>query len=488
MPHLHNDENADNNDDASSSSESPSSCKVNEADAGNSPCKEQMSAANKLLSLAALAEVHGNAIADDVIKEENSNNSTSREAHSSSPSPTLATRRPSYEEERRHGRPPMPPGMWGMPGHPAARYSLGYYHPPAFMHNPMYHSPLMAVRPGHRNSEPGDNLDHAARQVGEGPGYPMWAAAPPRPPYYPCMHPSQLPPVFRGHMPPAFLSRQSSAASANAEENATSGTKRSVPKRVSLGSTSNKSISKKPRIETSSSIPASKVNDSRLTMVEATGEDKNANRNRLNEENQTREVTFESVTKKGSIPSQDASTEKQMIISPASSNECPKGEEDKGERALSPSQRNTSYESVSPRDSPYMQAYPSPGLAGPDVYHRRALPFARTGGHPGTYYPATPNMSARGRSRYAGMAPYHVGRSRMTATPSPAPSSPAEQQTGGCNVEAKAPETATSSAGADAPKKRPPVVRSSSDILRNPSQATPRCIPLGPNVISKHWR
>ena len=491
MPHLH-DEKASDNDDASRASECSKS--VHSAGEELSAREAAESAASKLLSLAALAEVHGKATADDSEKGGAPDAASNQEAHPPPPSPSLAMRRPSYE----NGRPPMTPGMsnrWGMVGHPAAHFPPGYYRPGA-MH-PMYTSPMMAA--AGRSPSSGGSPDEALSRGSAGGGFPMWSAAPPRPPYHPHMHrgaPSQLPPAFRGHMPPSFMTRQSSSTS-NDDESSVASARRAAPKRAAMGPAA-KSILKKPRLETS---PAATDSDAGKIVDDATGEDKQAH-----------EASVDSVVvEKGSIASEDAATKKQRIISPASSNDSPKSEDEDqvavgGEGALSPNHRTLSYDSSSmgspnhPYSAPpFRMGHPHPAAHGlhpsahhpgrpymppSPVYHHHGMrPFPVAGVRPGMYPPPR-NMSARGRPRYPGMSPFYA-RARINATPSPAPSAP-EQQRDESTLD-KSPSLTRSASPATAIKRQSPTLRSL-EGLSDASGTSTRCIPLAPPVSSKFRR
>ena len=470
MPHLH-DEKSSDNDDTSRASEGSKSLHSGEDLTAR---KAAESAASKLLSLAALAEVHGKANAEDPAKEDSGKNSASPEAKPNSLSPSLAMRRPSYED----GRPPMAP--WGMAGHypSTAHYPPGYYRPPP-MHHPMYGSPGStgeAVSVG-RSPSPGGSPGSA------GCGFPVWAAAPPRPPYHPHMHrgaPSQLPPAFRGHMPPSFMTRRTSSVSIGDESSVTSGSKRAAP-------TVAKSILKKSKVEASASTASSEAGS--ITVAGDKGTDVASDKSEQINESNVNSV----VVDKGSVTSTDAATKKQMIISPASSNEALKSEEEDngGERALSPQQPNLSYDSGSvgsPNNPhaarPYRMGHHLPTAHGrhaghpymppSPVYHHPGMhAYPMAGGAPGMYSPPR-NMSARGRPRYPGMAPFYS----RNATPSPAPSTPEQQQQlrDGRTFD-KAPQLTTSAVSPVNSTKRQSPIRSLeglSDVSGNSS----RCIPL----------
>ncbi|CAB9522743.1 expressed unknown protein [Seminavis robusta] len=370
MPHLHGNEATD-----SDTVSSVSACSKNinaDQDDAECPVKAAESAANRLLSLAALAEEHGkcNVVVDvpAATRDETKEGSTVVDAAPASP-PAVP---PMHQHQHEEGRevPPAAPGMsphWAMVGGHPPRFT-------GFFRQPGIHSVYaqgMAGAPSGVSPIPPEHSPRFMRRGAPRGGFPMWAGPPPpRPPYHPhprAVGPSSLPPHFRRPIPPMFMARQCSANDEELERRSP------APKRVSLGYPP-KSILKKPRLDPHATAVSPENCDESVeqdarpkSSLEALAESAAAiseASQRSQEESTTDEAkaaieSAAAVEKTAFSFSDDGSPKKQRIISPASSNEYPKAEYDDEmsysvEGSLSPDHSRVM------AGSPH-RPYPSPG-------------------------------------------------------------------------------------------------------------------------------
>ena len=540
MPHLHDDKNSSDNDDASRGSE------CSKTDTGSGPVAPSKtedalsldkaaedSATCKLLSLAALAEEHGKAHGET--QEKNAKMAVHSEQTKEDPpsSPAPGKSQPPSEEEQPQ-LPPLAPSVhqrWGMMSHPPR------YHPPPhafFRHGgpmrPMYPLPGMGGPPPRGTASPGA-IDHLRR------GYPpIWTASgavPPRPPYHPHNMrggtPSPLPSAFRGS---PYTTHQSPS---NDDDNSVASTsKRPAAKRVSLGNAP-KSILKKQRLEASSSqdSEAAASTDDADTQISKKGSDDTsdeATKPDAGMKGSGRSTIDSVVVKKDTLSSEHAASKKQRIISPASSNESPRTDQDDGytyttEGSLSPQHHYPGYSempTVSP-NHPYHPHYhhgetPFPmrgphhpamhGVMYPGAHHRGdgrsympPSPLYLHHRHPfppgivpgGMYPPHDRNMSARGRAPFGGMPAFFAARGRMDpASPPNAETSDADEEEHLLEKSRQRGATCTSPVLSGGPKTLNSLstVRSlmhAAETLSDIPGSANRCIPLKPPIPSKYW-
>lgn len=396
MPHLH-----DEDSNADDTSQSAASCEA--------VCPAAESAANKLLSLAAMAEEHGKSSAAELPTKKTTDSAAEAaelaQKEDAEPPQLVEGHTPPHALARQVGRHPPPyaledsqgrllppsPGMgprWGGP--------LG--------HHPRFHG---FVRPMHR-VYPGGPMGGAAAgsPVAEHPvrymhgppsarggrgGFPMWTAASPRPPYRP--PPSPLPPAFRSPVQQTYMSRQFSQTSNDDDCSVSSGRGGPGPKRPAVGYPT-KSILKKPRVDTpttasssdASSTPsageatkeADQSNYATLATTVSASFSTVGNSDNADDAQPTSKTSVESVVvEKASFSSEDGVPKKQRIISPASSNEYQKSDHDEEyvythEGSLSPETRH--------RIMSHEAAAAAAAVGSPGPHYRLAPPF-RMGRH-----------------------------------------------------------------------------------------------------------
>lgn len=518
MPHLH-DEDKANTDDASQVSACPKS-----VDSGSVPvCPVAESAANKLLSLAAMAEDHAKRNAEPPQKETEAPQQV--EGHCPSPSVIhLVSRPPPFVEDSRQQLPPPSPGMgprWGVVSH----------HPRfhGFVMNRMYPGPMSGPAAGGSPvTMAGHPMRHMRRGGGRG-GFPVWTVSP-RPPYRPPPHhkgsPSPLLPSFRS---PFIMTRQSSS---NDDDSSASSGRGGGSKRPSVGYPT-KSILKKPRVETPTTASSSETssdpseedaannvasressNYPTLSKTVSTGTDCGASSIDIFDV-QTKTTIESVVVEKSSLSSKDDVVKRQRIISPASSNEYQKSDHDEKfahcqEGSLSPEQRSRRMSQENAAASPRLHYQPPPvhkgrpphppvqGIQcgphrlymppGPMYPHRGVRPFPQLTmpavAGPGMYPPRS--MSSRGRPAFVAMQPFYT-RARMDASPSPSTISPEQRRPNHHALDKNPqPRVPTSPVTSTIPPRRG-VAMNALNTPGDASGSANRCIPLTPPVPSKYW-
>jgi hypothetical protein len=521
MPHLHDEKKADN-DDASHVSECSKS--VGERSCTSAAAE---SAANKLLSLAQMAEEHSKVNTDPGKSKEGGDESVDATANRHPTSPSPNTMRPPFDTCRQATlRPGMGPrwGMVGVPPHiprdmgPLGGAMHGFFGQGAM--RPMYPpgAPMKATSP---DASPGGFI----RRGGRG-GFPMWTT-PPRPPYHPhAQGRSPLPTAYRGPVSPPYMNH--SSPSYEEEQNANG--KRSPPKRVSMER--GKSILKKPKRESSptAEVAVKSVAEEKQGLTKKTASDDVSPQPSIACSSTggaaKNEATIESVVvDKSSLSSDDLATKKQRIISPASSNECPKSVEDDeetygGNDGLSPQQQNRNpigpVSSRSPTHHPHRGApfrmghlhpvgpgiHPNarrPGgqfLQQPPLYppHHgmRPYPVGMHGmGAPAMFpLPHHRSMSARGRPGFPPAMPPFFARARMEATPSPTQQASQRPSSSPGVAEKDQPTQSipASPVGNGSTCQSPVKSTLNMEPVGDGTMNTKRCIPLNPPIPSKYFR
>jgi hypothetical protein len=233
-------------------------------------------------------------------------------------------------------------------------------------------------------------------------------------------------------------------------------------------------------------------------------------------ETETRTNDNSIVVKKSAISVEDAIVKRQRIISPAPSNEYPKGDIDDefafhrdGHR--SPEHRGRIFSHEAPVGPPGRYYHPGlpfrMGRPNPAVQGMHCGPH-HPGGHfmspvamyshhgmrphppinmpalsgPGMYPPR--NMSARGRPGFAAMPPLYA-RPRVPPTP---PSASPERTRLNIATAEKLPQAHLSSPPVTCSLSSTSTSSSATEPLSDGSGNTNRCIPLNPPVPSKYWR
>jgi hypothetical protein len=480
-----------------------------------------VSATNRLLSLAAVAEVHAKSSADSAEAKEGS---TTVEAPTSC-SPTVV---PSTTQQLQHPEegpevPMVVPGMghrWGPVGHPP-RYPRYFPQPPMRLIFPPDHSSAGSPIPAEHS--PGRFIRRGPPPPPRG-GFPMWAGPPP-PPYHPHSYgvvvgPASLSPHFRRPFPPPFMTHQYSKSEDIQQEPGVHA------KRPSPGYPP-KSILKKPRTdaypatvspETSEDI-TNEVSAEALAQAtletlaaSATAIIEASRQPRLDATGKKQSAKLAAVVERSSSEEEEMAQikPKQRIISPASSNEYPKAdyEDDLSlsvEDNLSPDQqRRMMYSEAiagsphrlynSPKAPPFRMGRIHPPMpptmrTGPHPYmvfpHPGMRPF-HIGMHAPSMYPPPPNLSTRGRGPGFAAVQSLYARANIESTPSPYSFSPEQKKEK--HSDQPLPSTAESI---------PNVTTSASQCSQAGGMETPtktdetacgkRCIPLTPPVPSRYW-
>ena len=497
MPRLVSESNDNDHDDASRTSGCSRAVEDDKSNTHSYHSKTAESAADKLLSLAAVAADHGKSSSFEESSKATEKEEEDNETIASNPASSGdAVNKPSFDaavSRQNNGgalcRMSPYPGMQG----PVARfYGLGVM-------RPMY--------PG--GASPAVSPAGDPRFVRRG-GFPMWAS--PRPPFHPhavpVRGPSPMHPAFRGRATPIYMTN---ASPSYEDDGSVNSRKRPSPQRVSLyPPSSTKSILKKKSGEGASASDEN-PSDAAKDVNEDNARSHNADEAAAKaEERKTTNTYVDSVVVERESPSsEDPATKKQRIISPASSNECQKGaEEDDLSSPQQPRRVPAPRNASSPahfRPSPFGMghhphhpAHPRGPYAPPAMYPHshgvRPYPVAMypVAGSPGSGM-FHRNMSARGRPGFPPMGPFYP-RGRMA--PSPSPTSMTRGEHHPCFEAGSSPSISksnTNSAEDHGPSSSAPssatshAVRSMGDCEDSHSTAK-RCVPLDQPLPSRQWR